>query len=56
MEQDTSLNGNYWIKCQDPKSKEEKMMTVKDGIKKVVIVQKVKVSVVIYTDLNLLPY
>ena len=34
MEQDTSLNENYWIKCRDPTSKEEKMMTVKGGIKK----------------------
>ena len=36
MEQDTPLNENYCIKCQDPKSKEEKMTTVKDGIEKVI--------------------
>ena len=36
MEQDTTLNKNYCIKCQDPKSKEEKMTTVKYSIEKVI--------------------
>lgn len=36
MEQETPSNGNFWIKCQDPKSTDEKFITVKDGIEKVI--------------------
>ena len=36
MEQDTPLNKNYCIKCQAPKSKGEKMTTVKNVIEKVI--------------------
>ena len=36
MEQETQLNENYCIKCQDPNSKDEKMTIVKDGIEKII--------------------